>query len=111
MPEINDDAAHRRLYASVIIQALIDATAEPRNSGVRVYRDQARAWIETSVGVTAQNFEAVCLAAEVAPDRVRTFLATYEGPPLTLHKLSRLRNSFLERQANGNQANSKATTL
>jgi hypothetical protein len=95
LAEYDDESAHRRLWASVIIQALIDATAEPKSAEATAYRAQARAWFEATAGTTAQNFEEVCLAAEIAPDRVRTFIQTYEGPPLTLHVLSRMRNSIL----------------
>ncbi len=95
MAEYDDESAHRRLWASVIIQALIDATAEPKTSQAAAHRAQARAWFEAVAGTTAQNFEEVCLAAEIPPDRVRTFIQTYEGPPLTLHVLSRMRNSIL----------------
>lgn len=95
MPEHNDDAAMRRLYASVIIQALIDATSEPKTNVSEVYKVEARGWLLAEAGVTAQNFEAVCLAAEIPPDRVRTFVKNYEGPPLTLHTLSRMRNQIL----------------
>lgn len=93
--EVGDEAAYRRLWASVIIQALIDATREASTPSAQVDRDQARAWFLVEAGTTAQNFEAVCLAAEIEPGRVRAFVKGYEGPPLTLHKLSRLRDSIL----------------
>ncbi len=100
MPDTDDDAARRRLWASVIIQSLIDATAEPKTSHAKVYRSQARAWLLSEAGTTAQNFEAVCLAAEIPPDRVRAFIKNYEGPPLTLHLLSRMRNDILNADDN-----------
>lgn len=93
MPEYDDEALHRRLYAAVIIQALIDATASVTKKRDILVRDQARAWFNASVGVTAQDFNAVCAAADIDADRVRTFVRTYEGPPLTLHKLSQLRDT------------------
>jgi hypothetical protein len=96
LPETDDEQAQRRLWASVIIQALIDATAEPKTPQTRVYRDQARAWLTVEVGTTAQNFEEVCLAAEIPASRIRDFIRSYDGPPLTLHLLSRMRNKIYE---------------
>jgi hypothetical protein len=88
--------AYRRLWASVIIQALIDATAQPKTAAARLDRDRAVAWITTSVGVTAQNFESVCYAAEFEPETVRTFFQKYEGPPLSVHQLAKLRDKNLK---------------
>lgn len=91
-----DEAGLRRLWASVLIQALLDATSEPRKPAARVHKQQALAWLTTEVGVTAQNFEEVCLAAEIDPLRVRTFVRNYDGPPLNLHILSRMRDEILK---------------
>lgn len=96
MANTDDEGAHRRLYAAVIIQGLIDATLKPRTMRDQIVRDQARAWFDASVGTTAQDFEAVCAAADVAPSRVRTFIRDYDGPPLTLHTLARMRNQILD---------------
>lgn len=90
-----DASSYRRLWASVIVQALIDATAEPTRPQGKVYKRQARAWLLAEVGVTAQNFEEVCLAADLEPSRIRNFVKNYEGPPLSLHILSRMRNLAL----------------
>lgn len=95
MQEADDEAAHRRLFASVIIQALIDATNNGTTTQKKAERGQAIAWLTTEVGTTAQNFEEVCLAANVVPSRVRDFFKRYEGPPLNLHVLTRMRNSIL----------------
>lgn len=92
----DDEAAMRRLWASVIIQALIDATAAPATSEARTNKDRARAWLTVETGTTAQDFEQVCLAAHIEPTRVRNFIAAYEGPPLNLHILARMRNSILK---------------
>lgn len=102
MPDYNDEDAHRRLWASVIIQALIDATNDSKNSNRRVEKHQAIAWITTEVGTTAQNFEEVCLAAGIEPTRVRNFFNTYEGPPLNLHILVRMRNQFTKGTTDAN---------
>jgi hypothetical protein len=91
----DDDAASRRLWASVIIQALIDATSEPKTPTATVHKRQAQAWLTAEFGTTAQNFDEVCLAADLEPSRVRTFVKKYNGPPLTLHILSRMRDTFL----------------
>lgn len=96
MPQHDDASAIRRLYASVIIQALIDATATTPTSEARVNRDRARAWLTIESGTTAQDFEEVCLAAHIEPWRVRTFIKEYEGPPLNLHILARMRNAALK---------------
>lgn len=93
--EESDDQTYRRLWASVIIQALIDATSEPRTPVGHVQKRQARAWLTTEVGVTAKDFEEVCLAAEIEPTRVRNFVRNYEGPPLTLHILTKMRDIAL----------------
>jgi hypothetical protein len=92
----DDDAAVRRLWASVIIQALIDATSEPKTPAAHVNKRQAHAWLTAEFGTTAQNFDEVCLAADLDPSRVRRFAKSYDGPPLTLHILSRMRNTFLK---------------
>lgn len=97
----DDDASHRRLWASVIIQHLIDATAEGKTVSSRVYREQARAWLTAEIGTTAQDFEEVCMAAGFEPGTIRKFINNYEGPPLTLHVLSRMRNAFLNGETDG----------
>ena len=91
-----EDSGMRRLWASVIVQALIDATSEPKTPSARVHKNQARAWIEAEFGTTAQNFDEVCLAADLEPSRVRNFARSYEGPPLSLHVLTRMRDNFLK---------------
>ena len=96
--DVSDDDDHeatRRLYASVIIQALIDATSEPKTSSGKVHKRQAAAWLTAEFCTTAQDFEDVCFAANMDPHRVQRFAKEYEGPPLTLHVLSRMRDSFL----------------
>ena len=91
-----DEAALKRLWASVIIQALVDATAEPKTPIAALHKRQAKAWLTVEYGTTAQNFDEVCLAADIEPSRVRNFVKSYEGPPLTLHILSRMRDNFLK---------------
>ncbi len=87
---------YRRLWASVIIQALIDATSQPKNPRAKVEKDRAHSWITTSVGTTAQDFESVCMAAEFEPNTVRQFYLTYEGPPLSIHQLAKMRDKSLK---------------
>ena len=93
--QVDDNAACRRVWSSVIIQALIDATSQPRNPSSKVARDQAHAWLTASFGTTAQEFEEVCFLADMDPLRVRRFYENYSGPPLTVHVLSRLRDQSL----------------
>ena len=87
--------AESRLWASVIIQALIDATSKPKMPSDNVAKLQAQAWFTAETGVTASNFEAVCLAANLDPDLVRDFYKRYDGPPLTPQYLTRLRDHML----------------
>lgn len=98
----DDESSYRRMWASVIIQALIDATSEPKTPSAKVHKVQARAWLTAEVGTTAQNFDEVCLAANIEPSRVRTFFKSYDGPPLTLHILSRMRDAVLKERPNAN---------
>ena len=98
----DDDAGLKRLWASVIIQALVDATAEPKTPIAAAHKRQARAWLSVEYGTTAQNFDEVCLAADIEPSRVRNFVKKYDGPPLTLHILSRMRDTFLKGNADAN---------
>ena len=95
----DDDYTHRRLWASVIIQALIDATSEPKLPAAQVEKSRAHSWFVTESGTTAQNFEAVCLAADLEPGMVRKFYMAYEGGPLTIRDLVRLRNFNLREPA------------
>ena len=92
----DDEISERRLWASVIIQALKDATLDSPRPTLKVAKAQAQAWITAKSGVTADNFDAVCLAANIEPEEVRRFYTTYEGPPLTDQTLSRLRNQMLK---------------
>jgi hypothetical protein len=64
---------HKSLYLSVILQAILDATKKGEESEIRVYRDQAQAWLFTSIGVTCENFELVCDYAGLSPEYVRKF--------------------------------------
>jgi hypothetical protein len=95
----DDEAGQRRLWASVIIQALIDATSQPKTPVGMTYKNSAKAWLTVEYGTTAQNFEEVCLAADIEPTAVRNFFKSYEGPPLSLHVLSRMRDTVLKEGA------------
>jgi hypothetical protein len=92
----HDDATvARKLWASVIIQALIDATAQPKTNATKVHKAQAIAWITAEFGTTAQDFEEACHHADLDPLTVRSYYKNYDGPPLTMHVLSRLRDAKL----------------
>ena len=95
MQDHDDAAVARKLWASVIILALIDATAEPKNPSGKVYKRQAHAWLTAEFGTTAQDFEETCHHADLDPATVRSYYKSYDGPPLTMHVLSRLRDSKL----------------
>lgn len=99
MADNDDDYTHRRLWASVIIQALIDATSKTSTTAAKVNRSRAHNWFTTESGTTAQNFEAVCLAADLEPTIVRKFYLSYKGEPLTTRDLVRLRDKRLKEQA------------
>lgn len=88
----DDEWSIKRLWASVVVQALIDATQQAETRPAQHAKNSAHAWLTTEAGVTAQNFEAVCLAADLEPAVVRKFYLSYDGPPLTLHALTRLRD-------------------
>ena len=68
--------SYKSLYFAVILQAILD-TIKPRiieeDSLITLHRNQAHAWIFTSVGVTCENFEDTCTFAGVDPHLVRQF--------------------------------------
>jgi hypothetical protein len=98
----DDEAALRRVWASVIIQALKDATTNSPRPTLQAAKRQAHAWFTAKSGVTAERFMAVCLAADFDPDDVRNFYTSYEGPPLTDQVLSRLRDKKLKGESDAN---------
>jgi hypothetical protein len=67
---------YKSLYFAVILQAILD-TIKPKvieeDSLITLYRNQAHAWIFTSVGVTCENFEDTCTFAGIDPYLVRQF--------------------------------------
>ena len=66
----------RSLYMAVVFQAILDLI-KPKdiqeNSNIKLYRDQAHAWVFSSIGVTCENFEDICTMAGLEPVMVRTF--------------------------------------
>jgi glutaminase len=74
---INENSSSEKtLFLCVILQALLDATkpsyeGEPDSSIIE--RDRAVAWFFASVGVTAEDFTAVCDFAGVNPVYMREF--------------------------------------
>ena len=67
---------YKSLYLAVILQAILDITKpEDKREGtyIKLQRDQAHAWVFTSIGVTCDNFEDTCALAGVEPRMVRTF--------------------------------------
>ena len=66
----------RSLYLAVILQAIIDLIKPEsiqESSDIKLQRDQAHAWVFSSVGVTCENFEDTCTLAGLEPGMVRTF--------------------------------------
>ena len=74
---INENTSpEKTLFLCVLLQALLDATkpaykGEPEASAMD--RDRAVAWFFASVGVTAEDFTAVCDFAGVNPVYMREF--------------------------------------
>ena len=66
----------RSLYLAVILQAIIDLIKPEsiqEGSNIKLQRDQAHAWVFSSIGVTCENFEDTCTLAGLEPGMVRTF--------------------------------------
>ena len=64
------------LYLAVILQALLDITKpkiKDESKEIKRYRDQAHAWIFSSVGVTCEEFKTICYYAGLEPEKVRSF--------------------------------------
>ena len=66
----------KSLYLAVIFQAITDLIKPEdvmERSSIKLQRDQAHAWVISSVGVTCENFEDTCILAGLEPGMVRTF--------------------------------------
>lgn len=66
----------RSLYLAVVFQAILDLIKPEdihEKSNIKLHRDQAHAWVFTSVGVTCENFEDTCTLAGLEPVMVRSF--------------------------------------
>ena len=66
----------KSLYLAVILQAIIDLIKPEsiqESSNIKLQRDQAHAWVFSSIGVTCENFEDTCTLAGLEPGMVRTF--------------------------------------
>jgi hypothetical protein len=73
--QLNKDP-YKVLYVSVILQSFLDLFKEKQKyeaSSITLERDQARAWFFSSIGVTSEDFEAICTYAGLEPHRVRSF--------------------------------------
>jgi hypothetical protein len=71
-----DAPPEKILFLCVILQALLDATkpsgpSEPEEEVMA--RRSAQAWFLASIGVTSEDFVAVCDLAGIDPKRMRTF--------------------------------------
>jgi len=65
--------SERRLFLSVILQALLDVSKKIITPQDKVNKSRAESWFFTSVGVTCENFESVCQMAGVQPNKARSF--------------------------------------
>jgi|TARA_Y100001937_G_C6938150_1_gene249111 hypothetical protein len=65
--------SERRLFLSVILQALLDVSKKIITPQDKVNKSRAESWFFTSVGVTCENFESVCQMAGVQPSKARSF--------------------------------------
>ena len=64
------------LYLAVVLQALLDVTKpkfKDESVEIKRHRDQAHAWIFSSVGVTCEEFKTICYYAGLEPEKVRSF--------------------------------------
>ena len=74
--DLTNKDSYQALYLSVILQAILDLCkpeTEGEPSEIKIQRDQANAWFFSSVGVTCEDFETVCLYAKVDPVKIRIF--------------------------------------
>lgn len=73
---VKKQTPEQALFMTVILQALLDAT-KPAYDGEPTHaimeRDRAVAWFFASVGVTAEDFTAVCDFAGIDPKYMRDF--------------------------------------
>ena len=66
-------SSEKRLFLSVILQALLDVSKNVVTPQDKVNKSRAESWFFTSVGVTCENFESVCQMAGVQPSKARSF--------------------------------------
>ena len=66
-------SSEKRLFLSVILQALLDVSKNIVTSQDKVNKSRAESWFFTDVGVTCENFKSVCQMAGVNPSKARSF--------------------------------------
>jgi hypothetical protein len=74
--DATDKDPFKSLYLAVVFQAVLDLIRPKdtqENSSIKSHRDQAHAWVFSSIGVTCENFEDICALAGIEPVMVRTF--------------------------------------
>ena len=67
------NSSEKRLFLSVILQALLDVSKNVITPQDKVNKARAESWFFTSVGVTCKNFHSVCQMAGVKPNKARSF--------------------------------------
>ena len=68
--------SHRKLYISVIFQALMDLAklnTSITDTSVSINRSLAYSWFFTTSGVTTEDFEEICDNAGLNPEYIRSF--------------------------------------
>ena len=65
--------SEKRLFLSVILQALLDVSKNVITSNDKVNKARAESWFFAEVGVMCENFETVCGMAGVTPSKARSF--------------------------------------
>lgn len=71
-----EDSTYRKLYVSVIFQALMDLAklnTSITDTSVSVNRAVAYSWFFTTAGVTSKDFEEICDNANLKPQFIRSF--------------------------------------
>ena len=85
-------SSERRLFLSVILQALLDVSKKIITPQDKVNKSRAESWFFTSVGVTCENFESVCQMAGVQVTKARSFAYKVMKADNKIYLRQRIRN-------------------
>jgi len=70
------DNRYKKLYVSIIFQALMDLTklnTSITDTSISINRSSAYSWFFTTIGGTAKDFEEICDNAGLEPTFIRNF--------------------------------------